>query len=95
MARKLALPAGMTPRLLSREAAARYVGLSSGAFAAEVAAGTFTSPFLLKRTRRRLWDVRALDADLDRAAALQRAANDIDAREGGRKGRRQKRKAPR
>jgi hypothetical protein len=69
MARKTLLPTGMTPRLLSREAAARYVGLSSGAFAAEVAAGTFPPPFLLKRTRRRLWDVRALDAALDRHGA--------------------------
>jgi hypothetical protein len=67
MARKLGLPAGMTPRLLSREAAARYVGLSSGAFVAEVAAGTFPAPFLLKRTRRHLWDVRALDAAMDSA----------------------------
>jgi hypothetical protein len=66
MARKTQLPTGITPRLLSREAAARYVGLSTGAFAAEVAAGTFPEPFLLKRTRRHLWDVRALDAALDR-----------------------------
>lgn len=69
MARKTHLPMGVTPRLLSREAAARYVGLSAGAFAAEVAAGTFPAPFLLKRTRRRLWDVRALDAALDRRGA--------------------------
>jgi hypothetical protein len=69
MMRKTHLPAGMTPRLLSREAAARYVGLSTGAFAAEVAAGTFPAPFLLKHTRRRLWDVRALDAALDRHGA--------------------------
>jgi hypothetical protein len=67
MARKLGLPSGVTPRLLSREAAARYVGLSPGAFAAEVEAGTFPAPFLLKMTRRRLWDVRALDAAVDRA----------------------------
>jgi hypothetical protein len=66
MARKTQLPAGITPRPLSREAAAPYVGLSTGAFTAEVAAGTLPEPFLLRRTHRHLWDVRALDAVLDR-----------------------------
>ena len=94
MARKLDLPNGVTPRLLSREAAARYVGLSSGAFAAEVAAGTFPAPFLLKRTRRRLWDVRALDAALD-GGPFQGAANDIHARERAPEARHQKQNARR
>jgi hypothetical protein len=92
MARKRGLPNGVTPRLLSREAAARYVGLSPGAFAAEVAAGTFPAPFVLKRTRRRLWDVRALDAALD--TAVRSGTNDDgEARKQAWKAARQKRQA--
>jgi predicted DNA-binding transcriptional regulator AlpA len=83
----------MTPRLLSRKEAALYVGLSPGAFDAEVAAGTFPTAFQLKRTRRLLWDIRALDATMDKAAGLSGAANDIDARDRVWEARRQKRKA--
>jgi hypothetical protein len=52
----------IAPRLLSRERVAAYVGLSPNAFEAEVAAGTFPGPFPLRRARRLLRDIRALDA---------------------------------
>jgi predicted DNA-binding transcriptional regulator AlpA len=59
--------ATIQPRLLSRDEAAVYVGLSPNAFDAEVAAGTFPAPFKLAKIRRLLWDVRALDLAMDRA----------------------------
>ena len=55
----------MSARLLSREQAAEYVGLSPSQFDAEVRAGTFPRPFPLARTRRVLWDKAALDRALD------------------------------
>jgi predicted DNA-binding transcriptional regulator AlpA len=70
----------LPPRLLDREDAANYVGLSPNAFDQEVRAGTFPAPFPLTKIRRRLWDVRALDAALDRAAGLGSKANDREAR---------------
>lgn len=60
-------------RLLTLEEAAAYVGLSANTFMQEVRAGTFPGPFPLTETRRRLWDVRALDAAIDRAAPAQDA----------------------
>jgi hypothetical protein len=60
----------LAPRLVSRAQAAARVGLSPNAFDREVRAGTFPGPFPLRQTRRNLWDVRALDAVLDRAAGL-------------------------
>ena len=68
------------PRWLSVDAAAAYVGLSQRTFEAEVAFGTFPQPFKLGRTRRRLWDVRALDATMDRASGLSNASDDLEAR---------------
>jgi hypothetical protein len=62
---RAALPMGMTPRLLSREEAAAYVGLSPNSFDIEVRAGTFAGPVRLKRVDRRLWDRKALDLALD------------------------------
>lgn len=62
---EIALPVGMTPRLLSREQAAAYVGLSPGAFDSEVDAGTYPRPFPLRRTKRLLWDRIELDRALD------------------------------
>lgn len=59
------LPEGMTPRLLSREQAAAYVGLSANQFDEEVRAGRFPASVALYVTRRRLWDRSALDAALD------------------------------
>lgn len=61
----IVLPAGLTPRLLSREQAAAYVGLSANAFDGEVAAGTFPKPFPLRDTKRLLWDREELDRTLD------------------------------
>ncbi len=59
-----------SPRLLDRKGAALYVGLSPNAFDREVKAGTFPAPFPLTRIRRRLWDVKALDAAVDRAMGV-------------------------
>jgi predicted DNA-binding transcriptional regulator AlpA len=67
-------------RLLDRDAAAAYVGLSPNAFDQEVKAGTFPAPFPLTRIRRRLWDVRALDAALDRAMGIASKIDDRAAR---------------
>lgn len=57
------------PRLIHRDQAAAYVGLSPNAFDSEVAAGTFPKPFPLRRTRRLLWDVKALDVAIEAASA--------------------------
>lgn len=54
------------PRLLSRDQAAAYVGISPTQFDEEVAAGTFPAPFKLAATRRCLWDRVALDRAIDR-----------------------------
>ena len=72
------LALGLRPRLLSRPQAAHYVGLSPNAFDREVAAGTFPKACALKGIRRRLWDVRAIDAAIDRLVALQ--SNDREER---------------
>lgn len=53
------------PRLLSREQAAAYVGLSPNQFEIEVRAGTFPQAYPLKKTRRRLFDKAAIDRALD------------------------------
>lgn len=82
------------PRLLPRDQAAAYSGLSPNAFDAEVAAGTFPGPYPLQVTRRSLWDRKALDAAMDRAAGLATGANDDwGAREKAWKARRQGREA--
>ncbi|OQW34128.1 MAG: hypothetical protein A4E20_11885 [Nitrospira sp. SG-bin2] len=67
-------------RLLDREKAAAYVGLSPNAFDREVRAGTFPAPFPLTRIRRRLWDVKALDDALDRERGIKVKVNDREAR---------------
>ena len=77
----MAEPTELPPRLLAREEAAAYVGLSPNSFDHEVSAGTFTSPFPLTNTRRRLWDVRALDAAMDRAMGIRTVKDDMEARE--------------
>lgn len=53
------------PRLLSREQAAAYVGLSPETFLKEVLAGTFPHPFPLRKAKRKLWDKAELDRALD------------------------------
>jgi predicted DNA-binding transcriptional regulator AlpA len=68
--RKALAARGLLPRLMSREEAAHYVHLSPTAFDIEVAAGTFPPPFRLRVVRRRLWDVRAIDAAIDRMGEI-------------------------
>lgn len=64
MARQIALPPTLAPRLISREAAAAYVCVSPNTFDAMVKAGTM--PPARKLTgKRHAWDVRSLDAAID------------------------------
>lgn len=58
----------MRPRLLDCALAAAYVGLSTRAFLDAVDAGHYPQP--LEHGTRKLWDVRALDAALDRRSGL-------------------------
>jgi hypothetical protein len=58
------LPAGMTPRLLSRDEAAAYCGISPGTFDEYVGVPP------IRFGSRRLWDRVALDWWLDRASGL-------------------------
>ncbi|MFZ2869361.1 helix-turn-helix transcriptional regulator [Zavarzinia sp.] len=51
------------PRMLSRDQAAAYLGVSVGTFTREVAAGQWPQP--LDRGRRKTWDRFALDRTLD------------------------------
>jgi hypothetical protein len=60
------LPAGMKPRLLSREAAAAYFSVGTGAFEKHVAPAV--PPVAIGR--RTLWDVKALDRWLDTKSGL-------------------------
>ena len=61
-----ALPRGMTPRLLSREAAAAYCGIAPETF--DVHVRPHVSP--IEMGTRRLWDVKALDHWLDQQSGL-------------------------
>jgi predicted DNA-binding transcriptional regulator AlpA len=59
------LPPTLAPRLICRDAAAAYVGVSPNTFDKMVASGLMPKPRRL--TERRLaWDVRHLDAAVDR-----------------------------
>ena len=69
------------PRLLSRERAASYCGLSPNQFTEEVDAGTFPGPVPLKRTRRTLWDRIALDRALDARLTVDLSEGTWDERE--------------
>ena len=64
MARQIALPQTLAPRLISREAAAAYVSVSPTTFDEMVKDGRMPRSKLLGM-RRRAWDVRALDAAVD------------------------------
>jgi len=68
------LPDGMTPRLLSREAAAIYCGVKAEAFE------THIRPHVppVEIGTRRLWDVKALDRWLDERSGLAHAARPVD-----------------
>jgi hypothetical protein len=65
----LRLPAGMTPRLLSREAAATYLGISPNHFHEHVADAI--PPISIGR--RNLWDVKKFDRWLDQQSGLAHA----------------------
>jgi predicted DNA-binding transcriptional regulator AlpA len=65
MARQVALPPTLTPRLIGREAAAAYISVSPGLFDRMVEDGTMPRPRLLGG-RRKGWDVRELDVAVDR-----------------------------
>lgn len=62
--------AGIAPRNLDVEAAAIYCGLGRGAFLAHVEAGTFPRPLPLPACTRQIWDIRALDAAIDRLSGF-------------------------
>jgi predicted DNA-binding transcriptional regulator AlpA len=67
--------AGFAPRLLTREQAAAYCGLSTRGFSEWVKAGKMPSP--IPGTAR--WDRRAIDAVLDKASGLETAGEQEDA----------------
>jgi hypothetical protein len=68
MATRLALASvGIAPRLLTREQAAAYCGLSTRGFTEWVRTGKMPGPIL--GTSR--WDRRAMDAVLDKASGLE------------------------
>ena len=64
------LPAGITPRLLSRDEAAAYCGMSAAHFDRHVAIAVPAQTFGCKK----LWDIRALDRWLDERSGLGNAA---------------------
>jgi hypothetical protein len=68
------LPAGLIPRLLSRDAAATYCGVTAETFEQHVR--PHVSP--VEIGARRLWDVRALDRWLDERSGLTEALRPID-----------------
>jgi hypothetical protein len=60
------LPIGLTPRLLCRDAAAAYLGISANHFEEHVADAVPA----IEIGRRKLWDIRALDRWLDERSGL-------------------------
>lgn len=64
------LPTGMTPRLLSRDAAATYCGVTAQTFEQHVRP--------IEIGARRLWDIRALDRWLDVQSGLTDAFRPVD-----------------
>lgn len=66
---------GLRPRLLDADLAAAYLGLSTGAFLKGVSEGAYPEP--IESGKRRLWDVRALDAAIDRKSALATGSDPI------------------
>jgi len=65
MVRQLALPPTLPPRLINREASAAYVSVSPTTFDEMVQDGRMP-PAKRLFGRRRAWDVRELDAAIDR-----------------------------
>ena len=77
VARQSALPPTLTPRLISRDDAAVYVGVSPNTFDKMIADELMPKPRQL--TERRLaWDVRQLDAAIDRLPVNGDADTDTD-----------------
>ncbi len=72
------LPIGMTPRLLSKVAAAAYCGITEETFEAHVR--PHVQP--IEIGARRLWDVKALDRWLDQQSGLVDALTPVDWGEG-------------
>ena len=70
------LPAGMTPRLLSRSAAAAYCGMSINHFEEQIGQVVPALTF----GRRNLWDIKALDRWLDEKSGI---AHPVDTRSMG------------
>jgi len=65
MVRQTALPPMLAPRLVSREAAAAYVCVSPNTFDEMIEDGRMPRPKMLGG-KRRAWDIRELDAAIDR-----------------------------
>jgi predicted DNA-binding transcriptional regulator AlpA len=64
MARQLALPPNLAPRLIGRDAAAAYVSVAPNTFDAMVRDGRMPRPRILTAGRK-AWDVRLLDQAID------------------------------
>jgi predicted DNA-binding transcriptional regulator AlpA len=64
MARQLALPPNLAPRLIGRDAAAAYVSVAPNTFDAMVRDGRIPRPRILTPGRK-AWDVRLLDQAID------------------------------
>jgi len=70
-----ALPPNLPPRLIGREAAAAYAGVSPGSFDKMVETGLMPQPKRLG-DRRKAWDVRELDAAIDRLPRFAASSED-------------------
>ena len=65
MVRQVALPPTLAPRLICRQAAAAYVCVSPNTFDEMIEDGRMPRPKMLGG-KRRAWDIRELDAAIDR-----------------------------
>lgn len=66
----------LMPRCVSRIEAARYLGVSTGLFDREVKGGKLPAPITIGR--RRVWDVKHLDAIVDAFGKLDEQSNPWD-----------------
>jgi hypothetical protein len=69
MARQIALPPTLPPRLILRDAAAAYLSVAPGTLDKMIAEGRVSPPVRLSDGRV-AFDVRALDKDVDRLPAV-------------------------
>ncbi len=74
MGARASLPLGMTPRLLSRDAAATYCGITAETFEQHVR--PHVRP--IEIGARRLWDIKALDRWVDAQSGLTDALRPVD-----------------